>query len=100
MPDVAEKQQELELEELEVVEAEAEAEAHEQKAEVEPQEEAEAEAPKNDNEDDLAQYSESVQRRISTLTGKYREEERQRQAAVEYAEAVKKAKRRIKKQTR
>ena len=92
MPDVAEKQQELELEEIEVVEAEAEAEPEvdEQKAEAESQEETEAEAPKNDNEDELAQYSESVQRRIRTLTGKYREEERQRQAAVEYAEAVKK----------
>ena len=90
MPDVAEKQEELELQEVEVVEAEAEPEADEQKAEAEPQEEAEAEAPKNDNEDELAQYSESVQRRIRNLTGKYREEERQRQAAVEYAEAVKK----------
>lgn len=90
MPDVAEKQQELELEEVEVVEAEAESEADQQKAEAESQEETEAEEPKNDNEDELAQYSESVQRRIRTLTGKYREEERQRQAAIEYAEAVKK----------
>jgi DNA repair exonuclease SbcCD ATPase subunit len=89
MSDVAEKQ-EVELEEVEVIEAEPELEAEEPKAEAEPQEEAEAEAPRNDNEDELAQYSESVQRRIRTLTGKYREEERQRQAAVEYAEAVKK----------
>ena len=42
------------------------------------------------NEDELENYSESVQRRIRKLTGKYREEERQRNAAVEYAEAVKK----------
>jgi hypothetical protein len=89
MSDVAEKQ-EVELEEVEVIEAEPELEAEEPKAEAESQEEAEAEAVKNDNEDELAQYSESVQRRIRTLTGKYREEERQRQAAVEYAEAVKK----------
>lgn len=89
MSDVAEKQ-EVELEEVEVIEAEPELEAEEPKAEAESQEEAEAEAIKNDNEDELAQYSESVQRRIRTLTGKYREEERQRQAAVEYAEAVKK----------
>ena len=89
MSDVAEKQ-EVELEEVEVIEAEPELEAEAPKAEAEPQEEAEAEAPRNDNEDELAQYSESVQRRIRTLTGKYREEERQRQAAVEYAEAVKK----------
>ena len=86
MPDVAEK------EELEIIEQEddlqEEAEQQEEKAEVEA--EAEQEAPKNDNEDELAQYSESVQRRIRTLTGKYREEERQRQAAIEYAEAIKK----------
>ena len=82
MPDLAEK------EELEIIEAEDEA----QEA---PAQELEAEAPEteettNDNEDELASYSESVQRRIRTLTGKYREEERQRQAALEYAEGVKK----------
>jgi len=86
MSDVAEK------EELEIIEQEDDsqevAEQQEEKAEVEA--EAEQEAPKNDNEDELAQYSESVQRRIRTLTGKYREEERQRQAAIEYAEAIKK----------
>ena len=86
MSDVAEK------EELEIIEQEDDsqevAERQEEKAEVEA--EAEQGAPKNDNEDELAQYSESVQRRIRTLTGKYREEERQRQAAIEYAEAVKK----------
>jgi hypothetical protein len=40
--------------------------------------------------DELEQYSESVQRRISKLTNRFREEERQRQAAIDYAEAVKK----------
>ena len=82
MPDLAEK------EELEIVETEDEAQ------EVETQEvDTESEEPeqKADNDDDeLASYSESVQRRIRTLTGKYREEERQRQAALEYAEGVKK----------
>lgn len=82
MPDLAEK------EELEVIETEEEAQ------EVETQEvetESDETEQKADNDDDeLASYSESVQRRIRTLTGKYREEERQRQAAVEYAEGVKK----------
>jgi len=82
MPDLAEK------EELEVIETEDEAQ------EVETQEvetESDETEQKADNDDDeLASYSESVQRRIRTLTGKYREEERQRQAAVEYAEGVKK----------
>ena len=40
--------------------------------------------------DDLENYSDSVKKRISKLTNKFREEERQRQAAIEYAEAVKK----------
>ena len=45
---------------------------------------------KTDDADDLSEYSESVKKRISKLTNRFREEERQRQAAVEYAEAVKK----------
>ena len=45
---------------------------------------------KTDDADDLSEYSESVKKRISKLTNRFREEERQRQAALEYAEAVKK----------
>jgi hypothetical protein len=40
--------------------------------------------------EELAEYSEGVQRRIRKLTAKFREEERQREAALQYAEAVKK----------
>ena len=60
---------------------------------VEEQEEKEVDAKQQDNEakeDELENYSESVKRRISKLTNRFREEERQRQAAIEYAEAVKK----------
>ena len=75
-----------EKEELEVVEVDEEqAEAPVEQAEAE-QEAPQAEA----QEDELEQYSDSVQRRISKLTNRFREEERQRQAAIEYAEAVKK----------
>ena len=75
-----------EKEELEVVEVgEEQAEAPVVQAEAE-QEAPQAEA----QEDELEQYSDSVQRRISKLTNRFREEERQRQAAIEYAEAVKK----------
>jgi len=88
MPDVAEKV-EVETEEIEVVEAENDSQEIVEEKTEEEVEETEAES-KKDNEDELASYSESVQRRIRTLTGKYREEERQRQAALEYAEAVKK----------
>ena len=40
--------------------------------------------------DDLSQYSESVKKRIAKLTKKFRDEEKERAAAVEFAESVKK----------
>ena len=73
-----------ELEVVEVDEEQAEVAVEQPDAEEAP---ADAEAK---SEDELEQYSESVQRRISKLTNRFREEERQRQAAIEYAEAVKK----------
>jgi hypothetical protein len=73
-----------EKEELEIIETDATEEMIDE-------EQQEAAAPEADNDDgELEQYSESVQKRISKLTHRYREEERQRQAALEYAEAVKK----------
>jgi len=75
-----------EKEELEVVEVD------EEQAEVAVEQSDEDQTPAEDeakSEDELEQYSESVQRRISKLTNRFREEERQRQAAIEYAEAVK-----------
>ena len=89
MPDLAEQ------EELEIIETEDEVqEGGSQELEVDAPEQNNA---KKNKEEELESYSEAVQRRIRTLTGKYREEERQRQeaveerlAAVEYAEAVKK----------
>jgi len=50
----------------------------------------EQEQPQAANEDELQEYSKNVQQRISKLTKKYRDEEAQRVAAVEFAEAVKK----------
>ena len=52
---------------------------------VEAKEEDKKEAPK---EDELAQYSESVQKRIAKLTKKWREAERQREEALNYAKSV------------
>ena len=78
-------QQEAEEKEIEIVDPNAEEEVEEVEAEAqagEPAQEA--------NENELEQYSKSVQQRISKLTKKYRDEEAQRQAAVEFAEAVKK----------
>ncbi len=52
---------------------------------------------KQDKDEELEQYSKGVQARISKITHKYREEEAQRKAAVEFAEAVKKQNEELKK---
>ena len=52
---------------------------------VEAKEEVKQESPK---EDELAQYSESVQKRIAKLTKKWREAERQKDEALTYAKSV------------
>jgi len=44
---------------------------------------------KSEDSDDLSEYSESVKKRISKLTSKFREEERQRNEAIKFAESVK-----------
>ena len=52
---------------------------------------APAEEEKTEKEgDELSDYSDSVKKRISKLTSKFREEERQRNEAIKFAEAVKK----------
>jgi len=45
---------------------------------------------KQTESDDLSEYSDSVKKRISKLTSKFREEERQRNEAIKFAESVKK----------
>jgi len=79
---------ETEEKEVEVVEVEedtsAELEVVEEKEEKEETEEPES------KEEELEQYSKSVQTRINKLTHRYREEEAQRKAAVDFAAEVKK----------
>ena len=82
--EVEEEGQEIELPE----EVSEDAPAMETKEEEKPEEEVK-ESEKEET-DELDNYSDSVKKRISKLTSKFREEERQRQAAIEYAEAVKK----------
>ena len=48
------------------------------------------EVKKKEEEDDLSDYSASVKKRIAKLTKKFRDEEEQRLAAIEFAESVKK----------
>ena len=71
-------------------EKEVELPEEEQQEETSEQEPAPEEQEPDKKEEELQQYSKSVQDRIRKITHKYRDEEAQRKAAVEFAEAVKK----------
>lgn len=73
-----------EEQEVEVVEEEVQ---EEQVVLEEPQQEQQEAKPEDD---ELSEYSKNVQRRIKKINDKFRQEEAERKAAVEYAEAVKK----------
>jgi len=84
-----ETQYELDVGEAEATEVELPEDNSSQKEEVPAQEEVVAEetqAP--DSDDEMEQYSESVQKRINRLTKKMREAERQREEAIRYAQNV------------
>lgn len=89
-------QEELELDteetndEIEVITEETEEQSEPETQELDQEPDQAPVKKEGDDEDEIENYSESVQRRIRKLTAKYREEERQRQAAIDYAEAVKK----------
>ena len=78
----------LDKDEIEIVEEEEQQETQELAADSDGSSEEGSE-----KEQELEQYSKSVQNRISKLTQRYREEESQRKAAIEFAEAVKKLER-------
>jgi chromosome segregation ATPase len=59
-----------------------------QETEVVEQSEEKVEAKKEPSEDELKEYSESVQKRIAKLTKKWREAERQKDEALTYAQKV------------
>ena len=93
MPENIEKKEPLPEEEGQVVEIEEEKnDEPEQKPEVSTDTETTAEEPKQEASegDDLSEYSEAVKKRIAKLTKRFRDEEKQRAAAVEFAESVKK----------
>jgi hypothetical protein len=83
---------ELENDSKETETPEIETSAEETKTEVveeQPQEETKVETKEESpKEDELAQYSESVQKRIAKLTKKWREAERQKEEALYYAKSV------------
>ena len=84
-----EKQKEL-FEESEDLEIEVEEDKEEETQEVATEESQPKERVADSSDNELEQYSESVQKRISKLTAKMREAERREQAATEYAQAVQK----------
>jgi len=93
MPENIEKKESLPEEEGQVVEIEEEKnDESDEKPEVSTDTETATEEKKQEasDADDLSQYSESVKKRITKLTKKYRDEEREREAAVQFAESVKK----------
>lgn len=87
MPKEALKE-EVENDEDESISVEVEDDSTEEAQETESEEKEEPKA--KSEEDELEQYSDGVKKRISKLTAKMREAERREQAALEYAQAVKK----------
>ena len=92
-PDVDIKLPEETKEEVEVkeeVKEEAKEEVKEQRT-TEPEVKAEEkpkEEPKDEKKEELEEYSQGVQKRIAKLTKKWREAERQKEAALDYAKGV------------
>ena len=82
MPEV--ENSEIESEELEVQVEESDHSSEPEQEVVETSEKA----VKQSSTDELENYSEGVQKRISKLTAKMREAERREQAALEYAKSV------------
>ena len=85
----AAEEQEIEIIEEDDKEQQEELKVEEEAPASEEQSASEEERSEPDKEEELEQYSKSVQTRINKLTHKYREEEAQRKAAMEFAEAVK-----------
>ena len=86
------EQQEDEGQIVEIEEKNEEQSEEQSKVEVSTDTETATEEKKQETSDadDLSQYSESVKKRIAKLTKKYRDEEKERAAAVQFAESVKK----------
>ena len=94
MPENIEKKEPLPEEEGQVIELD-DAEEKEEKEDVQPESNenrpaVEVKKEEEKEEDALSDYSASVKKRIAKLTKKFRDEEEQRLAAVEFAESVKK----------
>ena len=84
------KQEEL-FEEVEVVDGpEEEGKTPQETTQVVGDTEGTTQSEEVTGDEDLSEYSDSVKKRISKLTNRFREEERQKQSAITYAESIKK----------
>ena len=84
------KQEEL-FEEVEVVDGpEEEGKTPQETTQVVGDTEGTTQGEEVTGDEDLSEYSETVRKRISKLTNRFREEERQKQSAITYAESIKK----------
>ena len=84
------KQEEL-FEEVEVVDGpEEEGKTPQETSQVVGDTEGTTQGEEVTGDEDLSEYSDSVKKRISKLTNRFREEERQKQSAITYAESIKK----------
>ena len=84
------KQEEL-FEEVEVVDGpEEEGKTPQETSQVVGDTEGTTQGEEVTGDEDLSEYSETVKKRISKLTNRFREEERQKQSAITYAESIKK----------
>ena len=84
------KQEEL-FEEVEVVDGpEEEGKTPQETTQVVGDTEGTTQGEEVTGDEDLSEYSDSVKKRISKLTNRFREEERQKQSAITYAESIKK----------
>jgi len=86
----AAEEQEIEIIEEDDKEQQEELKVEEEAPASEEQSASEEERSEPDKEEELEQYSKSVQTRINKLTHRYREEEAQKKAAVDFAAEVKK----------
>ena len=84
------KQEEL-FEEVEVIDGpEEEGKTPQETTQVVGDTEGTTQSEEVTGDEDLSEYSDSVKKRISKLTNRFREEERQKQSAITYAESIKK----------
>ena len=89
MPETEKEEKVVDLDESQEEPVEVVVEENEESTETETPEPPMAAKDESSEEDEMAQYSDGVQKRIKKLTHKMREAERREKAATDYAQAMK-----------